>query len=240
MPHHVKKYMTERAITSKDWANKDKSFISNVLQLAVDTGEINRNPCKEVKNIKIKPKRRLIKDAEFNAILKISPYPLNCFMRLMFCLVERPSDILRIKIEDIKGDGIKVYTKKVDRKTIVAWSEELRGIIAITVSKRSNKYSQYLFSRSKGYGHYKLSALQSMFSRCMKKALSSGIMKERFSFIRHQSIRPNNSCEKRRFLQRRQRKPDTQLKRWLDRSILGVTIEKSLQNDNKIWDKILK
>ncbi len=181
MPHHVKKYMTERAKTSKDWANKDKSFISNVLQLAVDTGEINSNPCREVKNIRITPRKRLIKDEEFSAMLMISPFPLNYFMRLMFCLVERPSDILRIKVEDIKGDGIKVYTKKVDRKTIVAWSPELREIIAFIISKRSNKCSQYLFSRSKGYEHYKLSALQSMFSRSMKKALNSGVLKERFS-----------------------------------------------------------
>ncbi len=180
-PHHVKKYMTHRAIKSKNWANKDKSFISNVLQLAVDEGAINDNPCKQVKPLRVPKRKRLIIADEFKAIHDIAPYPLNHFMTLMFLLVERPSNILAIKLNDITEKGISIHNTKVDKHVIVSWSPELTKVIDNIKDNRRNRFNQYLFEQRRGHERYQLSALQSMFKRTMKKAIDSSLVAESFT-----------------------------------------------------------
>lgn len=190
-PHHIYAYMDKRKETSAHWANKDRSFLLQCFKLAIKKGLINNNPCKQVSTISIKPRKRLIKKAEFDNFKSISSDFIKNMADFAYSTKLRRGEILTIKISDITEDGILAHDHKNDKDYIIEWTDSLRAIVSrIKAYNANNRISSlYLFSTKTGQP-YSGTGFASIWRRAMDKALEKGLVTERFTFhdIRAMSI----------------------------------------------------
>ena len=68
-PADVNKYLRVDRKDAGALANREVALLSNLFNLAVETGEIDRNPCKEVQRNKERPRTRLVEAHELEAFV---------------------------------------------------------------------------------------------------------------------------------------------------------------------------
>ena len=68
-PADVNKYLRVYRKDVGALANREVALLSNLFNLAVETGEIDRNPCKEVQRNKERPRTRLVEAHELEAFV---------------------------------------------------------------------------------------------------------------------------------------------------------------------------
>lgn len=178
----VYKYLDLRGKQAPISANREKSLLSHILSFGIRWGVINSNVCRNVRRHSEKPRTRYIEDFEFNAVLEIAPPLIKMLMIFGLLTAQRISDILKIKLNDLTEEGIKIQQNKTQKKLIILWSPELKKCVnEIKKLPRSNIYSFTLFCNSKG-APLTYEAFSTLWLKTMKKALKIGILKERFRF----------------------------------------------------------
>jgi len=100
---------------SRARANLGKALLTNVLDLAVRRGVIDRNPAREIKRLKTKRRNRYLTDAEFIAIRNHAHPVLQSAMDISYITGARISDVLAIRMQHWTDDGLlirQIKTKK--------------------------------------------------------------------------------------------------------------------------------
>lgn len=139
-PAHVYKYADlvkrNHGHTS---ARHDVATFRHLLSKAVEWGVINRNPL--IGQIRIagsKPRDRLVEDWEIAEVLSItSSYRgvqlAQPYIRFKLMTGLRRGDILRLRLSNLKEDGIHVQPNKTRKSTgkrlIIEWDDDLRALI---------------------------------------------------------------------------------------------------------------
>ena len=103
----------------------------------------------------------------------------------------RRCDILRIKLNQLRDDGIHVYASKSKKNIVIGWSDLLAEAVRDIRKLKRHINGLYLFSNQKGQPHTDI-GFSTMWQRTMRKALDKEIIKERF---RDQDIRAKTGSD---------------------------------------------
>jgi integrase len=182
---------------SKSQARKEVRLFSHAFTKAVEWGYLDKHPFKgEVRLEGEAPRDRYIEDWELIECMQLdskrkkgSVLMIQAYMRIKLLTGLRRGDLLRLKMDQIKEDGIYVTPRKTEGTTgksqIIEWSEELRDAVQKAKDARP-VISPWLFCTRKGEGYFDeaketASGWDSMWQRFMDRVLKETKVKERFT-----------------------------------------------------------
>jgi integrase len=177
-PKHIYGYMNRRGAPVR--ANREVAVLSNVLQLAIQLGYINKNPCREVRRNEENPRSREVSDEELAAFLPHCPEWLHAYLHLKMLTGLRQGDMLNLTVRSITEKGLFVATGKRGKRLLFTWTEHLRTAVDLVRGIQRPISSLYLFNSNRGT---KLSdhGFKSAWSRAMRAAIKAKALAERFA-----------------------------------------------------------
>lgn len=186
---HIYKYLDIRGNKTPIAANREKALLSHCFSYAIRWGIIEVNPCTHVKGLPEKPRNRYIEDWEFIAVKEYAKQQarykneaiIQQVMEFAYLTGQRIGDILKLKLEDLTEEGIKIEQQKTKVKIIIGWSKELRECIDSRLESRRFKKSNFVFCNRDGE-KYSSTGFSTLWQRLIKSAVDNGIIKEPFTF----------------------------------------------------------
>lgn len=183
---------------SKIQARKEVRTFSHAFTKAVEWGLLDRHPFKgEVRLAGEPPRDRYVEDWELLECLSMeskrkagSVLMIQAYLRLKLLTGMRRGDLLRLRIEHLKEDGIHVTPRKTEtttgKKQIITWSDALRQAVEDAKEARTAKVSDWLFCNRKGECYFDdeketASGWDSMWQRFMTRVLEETKVTERFT-----------------------------------------------------------
>jgi len=195
-PKLIYQYVEKRS--AKTSARREIEILSHAYTKAVEWGYVDRHPFKgEVRLKGEKPRTRYVEDWEVLECLALpcvrkkgSVLIIQASIRLKLLTGLRRGDLLRIKMSDIREDGIHVTPHKTastsGKSVIYEWSESLRQAIEIVKSVRPVHISPWLFCNKFGESYLneetgEAHGWDSMWARFMTRVLSETKITVRFT-----------------------------------------------------------
>lgn len=111
-------------------ANHMLTVLKLTFQWALDRGRLETNPCISVKRAAAPSRDRLISQQEYAAIYKMAAPWLQCIMDMCYLTGQRIGDVLSIRREQLLDAGIYFQQQKTGKRLVVAWTPELRAVLA--------------------------------------------------------------------------------------------------------------
>ncbi len=181
-PIHVYGFMDRRAKKSIHQANGEKSLLSAVMTQAVKWGVVEENVCLQIKPLPIDKKvTRYVEDLEYSAVYNIANPVIKIGMKLALVTGLRQADILKIKLSDLKDNGLYVKTQKTGGEKLFSWTPELREAISMAKALQRKIKGFYLLGNRDGQ-KYTRHGFSAMYKRTVNKAFADGVIKEKFNF----------------------------------------------------------
>jgi integrase len=180
LPRHIYEYMDFRAKRGKIQANREVALLSGMMKYAIRWGLVEQNPCSQVIRFKEKARDRYIEDWEYKAFRDFSGPLISAYMDFKLLTGLRTSDVLGLRRDALKEDGIHVTINKTKQKIIISWTDHLAAAVQAVKDLPRPINSMFLFSTRKGQP-YSVSGFASIWQRKMRKALEMDILKERFT-----------------------------------------------------------
>jgi len=178
-PKHIYAYMRLRDAPVR--ANRDVAVLSNVMNQAIRMGLLNTNPCKQVRRNEENPRTREVLDSEISAFLPHCPEWLQAYIRLKLLTGLRQGDMLNIRLDQLRDDGLFVQTGKRGKRLLFTWTDELRKAIDSIRSLRHRVSSLYLVNSERNGTKLTSGGFKSAWSRAMTKAIEAGSLNESFA-----------------------------------------------------------
>lgn len=162
------------------------------MSMAVEWGYIDRNPfIGQVKKNSRPPRDRLVEDWEIAEALSVAPPAIELYLRLKLMTGLRRSDLLRLRLPDLREDGIHVQPHKTAKTTgkrlIITWDDdgELQAVVEAIKKLPPRRIGDApLFVTRQGKAYIKddgsANAFDSLWQRFMRKALDKTKLSERF------------------------------------------------------------
>ena len=198
-PAHAYKYFD---IASKKHgrvaAKHDIQLLRHVLTKCVQWGVIDVNPLMgQIRLEGNRPRTRLVEDWEIAECLNLKPKIksravdlIKLYIQLKLMTGLSRIDLLKLKLSDLKEDGIHYQRQKTRNTTgkriIIKWTDELKSLIEeIKLLAPYRVGDVYLFVTRQGKPYFdpktmKCNAFDSIWQRFMKRVLSSTKVKDRF------------------------------------------------------------
>lgn len=180
---------------AKTRANREIALLSHVFTKAMRWGVATRNPCLGVEKHVLKPRDRLVTEAELEAFSNFAGEFIAAYLGLKALTGLRKSDLLAIKMGDLTDEGIEVRTKKTGVRQCFLWTDDLRAAVdrILAIPRRHRVLEvvhgntkraipdpeRFLFS-TKRRDQFTLSGFDTLWQRAMREAMKAGILKERF------------------------------------------------------------
>lgn len=177
---HVYQYMDVRGQRGKTQANREAALLSHMMKWAIRWGLVESNPCRDVMKFKEKPRDRYIEDWEYYAFREFAGSLIAAYMDFKLLTGLRKSDILQLRRDALKDDGIHITISKTKQKIIIAWTDYLREAVRSIEALPRPITSIFLFATRNGQP-YSASGFSSIWQRKMVKALDEKIIRERFT-----------------------------------------------------------
>lgn len=175
---HVARYLDER--TAKIEANREIAFLSSVYTKAIRWGWCSANPCRHVQRNQEARRRRYLEDEEIKLLRTEANDTVRAIMGLALLTGMRKKDLLKLRLNDLRTDGIFVEQSKTGKRQVFTWTQALQEAVDRAKALRRRVGSVYLFSNRDGQP-YTTSGFDSMWQRAVKK---SGIKDVRFHDLR--------------------------------------------------------
>lgn len=179
-PVHIYQFMDLRSKTPVA-ANREVSLLSHVFTKAIRWGAVEANPCinKQVVKNTEKPRDRYITDDEFSLFYeKFAGDFLQAYMKVKYLIGQRKSDVLRIKLNDINKEGIRIRTGKTSQPILITSTPELTDAINQAKQITRKVGTLYLFATRTGQCYVKengnTSGFDSVWQRRMKLFVQDG------------------------------------------------------------------
>jgi integrase len=180
-PHHVYGYLDARGADAKVQANREKALLSHVFTKAMQWGILRQNPCRGVKRLTEKPRDRYVEDEELAAFMGAAPDLIRAYCLFKYVTGLRQADILSLKREQIKDDGIHVAISKAGgKRRVILWNEDLELAVKEAKALKRPVKSLHLFCNRSGQP-YTGSGFRAIWQRAMRKAIEDGVLAERFT-----------------------------------------------------------
>lgn len=190
-PKHVYEYYSWRRQSAERGARADVEVLRHLYTKAVEWGVIDRHPFKgEVRISKSAPRSRYVSDDELSLFkANYATEKIAAYLELKELTGLSKQDILCIKLEDIKEDGLHAHRRKTNAKPkVYCWDE--RGLLRRALEQikavhgRGHVGSLWLFHTRTGDRYYRIdssgratgkpSGFDSIWQRCMQRWKTDG------------------------------------------------------------------
>jgi len=189
-PVHAYQYLDKRGKKARTAANREIEVLSHAYTKAIEWGLTEHHPIKgKVRKLTTPPRDRYVENWEVLEALTVAPPMLHAYIRTKLLTGLRRGDLLRLRIHDLRDDGIHVKPHKTahtsGKRLIISWSPEL--IAAINDAKQARKKitSMWLFSTRLGQPYIKedgsANAFDSLWQRFIRKVLKDTKVEARFT-----------------------------------------------------------
>ncbi|HGL6718385.1 tyrosine-type recombinase/integrase [Burkholderia contaminans] len=129
-PVHVREYMDIRGETAKVRANREKALLSHVYNKAREWGYTSApNPCAGVKGFRENGRDIYVTDEDFRAVYAVAHPTLQDAMDIAYLTGQRPADVLKVKLADIRNDHLHIVQNKTRKHLRIAIEGELKMVI---------------------------------------------------------------------------------------------------------------
>ena len=191
-PKDIARYLRVERASAPVVANREVALLSNLFNLAVELGEIDRNPCKEVRRNPEESRDRLVEAKELDAFVA-------------WALQQGPSNVVLVSMAQFaaltgnrRAEFLKLHWPQVDEEIIRLQRAKQRGkktkreLIGVSnalqdVLDRMKAIEGYspmgaVFRAPRTNNPYSEPGFKAMWQRLMKKALDEKVIEERFTF----------------------------------------------------------
>lgn len=191
-PTHVARYLRKERAAAPIVANREVAVLSNLMNLAVELGEIERNPCKEVRRNRETPRDRLVEKAELSAFvdwaLQQGPSAVVLVSMAQFAALagNRRAEFLALHWPQVDDEVVRLQRAKQHggskKRELVGVSAALQ--VVLDRMKAIEGYSPMgaVFRAPRTNNPYSEAGFKAMWQRLMKKALDAKVIAERFTF----------------------------------------------------------
>ena len=150
-PHHVRGYLDKRGQTAKARANREKALLSHLFDKAREWGYTEApNPCQGVKGFTEAGRDRYVTDAEFLAVWAQADPTLQDAMNIALLSGQRPADVLKVLLTDIRDGALFVAQNKTGAKRAIEIIGELAAVIDRIKARKRERQSAYLIQDDNG------------------------------------------------------------------------------------------
>lgn len=189
-PKDVKRYLkVERE--GRPIGNREVAVLSNLFNLAVERGDIDRNPCREVRRSTENPRTRLVEEQELRpfvqwalkqgetalVIVSMAEFAaLTGNRRIEFRTLHWPQvdeEIIRLTRAKQKGK---------EKRELIARSKALDAVLERMKARKTYSPMGAVFASPMTGNPYTDDGFKSNWHRLMAKAIKAGIVSERFTF----------------------------------------------------------
>ena len=168
-PKHVRQFMDYRGKESKVRANRELSLMHNVMAWGYERGKIDQNPCIGIKRFKERSRDRYVTDEEYQAVYAVAPPNVRAAMEIAYLCAARQRDILDLKLQDIRSEGLFICQGKTGKKQIKAWTPRLRAAVELARRQPSRISTIYVIHTRDGQP-YTSSGFKAIWKRYKDKA----------------------------------------------------------------------
>lgn len=193
-PIHVAQYLRLRGKAAPVRANREKALLSHLYTIAMtEWGEVKHNPCLGVHRNPERPKDRYVTHRELEALCSVAHPIVRLWVRMIFRLGQRPSDVLLLELSQVTDDGIFVRQGKTGASVLIEWTDGLRQDYEalLSLERMSVRGDKMLYPapitpdapifRTRHGTTYTYDGISAMFKRARKKAIDQGLLHEPFS-----------------------------------------------------------
>ena len=196
-PQHAYQYRDKRGRTAPTAANRELEILSHAFTKAIEWGALERHPMIDGKFRKLKrpPRTRYVEDWEIIEALSLpstrrhgSVRMLQAYIRLKLLIGLRRTDLLRLRMSDLRDDGIHVTPSKTARssgkRVIYEWTDELHTVLNGCKAIRPVHISPWVFCNRRGECYVnddgRANGFESIWQRFMVRLLTETKITERF------------------------------------------------------------
>lgn len=174
-PHHVATYRDTRGQDAPVRANREKALLSHVYTKAMEKGMVDFNPCRGVRRNTEKARERMIEDSEYQKVFALAEPSVKRMMALIYLTCQRPEDILKASISNIKKiehEGRQVRVLRISQgktgKTVdIVLAGELENLVDEHLAAKTVWPT---FVHTRAGKRYTYSGIAAMFRRYVRKA----------------------------------------------------------------------
>lgn len=177
---HVYQYMDERAKRSHVQANRELALLSAIFTKAIRWGDVALTPCRNIERFKEQPRSRYVSDHEFWAFSDFAPELIRAYMEFQYLTALRQGDILAMRLDQLKDDGIVVKVSKSGKPIVFEWTDALHQAVKQIKGLKRPVRGLHLFCTRRGRA-YSSSGFRSIWQRHMKTAIQRGVLRTRFT-----------------------------------------------------------
>lgn len=191
-PADVARYLRVERSDSPISANREVALLSNLFNLAVERGDLDRNPCKEVKRNPEQPRGRLVERQELSAFIAWalqqgdSAKVLVSMAEFAALAGNRRAEFLRLHWPQVDGELVRLQRAKGrggrGKRELVAISEALRAVLDRMKARDGYTAMGPVFAAPRTGNPYSEPGFKAMWARLMDKALKEQVIAERFTF----------------------------------------------------------
>ena len=196
-PQHAYQYRDKRSRKAPTAANRELEVLSHAFTKAIEWGALEHHPMIEGRFRKLRrpPRNRYVEDWEILEALNLparrrrgSVRMVQAYIRLKLLTGLRRTDMLRLRVADLREDGIHVTPSKTakssGRSQIYEWSDELRAAVNACLTTRPVDISPWLFCNRRGECYVgedgRANGWDSIWQRFMARLLEETEITERF------------------------------------------------------------
>lgn len=191
-PSDVARYLRQERAAAPVRANREVALLSNLMNVAVERGDIDRNPCKEVRRNQEEPRTRLVENAELQAFVAwalqqgASAVVLVSMAQFAALTGNRRAEFLKLHWPQVDDEIIRLQRAKQHggktRRELVAVSEALAAVLARVKALEGYNPMGAVFRAPKTGNPYSEPGFKAMWARLMAGAIKDKIVAERFTF----------------------------------------------------------
>ena len=178
-PQHVRQYLDWRGATAKTRANREKALLSHIWNFARETGLTSLpNPCRGVRGFaEVGRKDIYIDDEVFAAVYACANVSLRDALDLAYLTGQRPADVLKMRITDVRDDLLSVRQGKTGKTLRIRLNADdgSRNCLGTKIDeimerKREARVAHTALIVAMGGGALTYSGLDNAFERARAKA----------------------------------------------------------------------
>lgn len=190
-PADIARYLRVYRADAPVVANREVALLSNLFNLAVERGEIDRNPCKEVRRNKEQSRTRLVEHHELEPFvawaLQQGPSAVVLVSMAQFAALagSRRIEFRTLHWPQVDEEIVRLMRAKQrgrERRELIEMGDALRAVFDRMRALPGYSPLGAVFRAPKTGNPYSESGFKAMWGRLMTKALAEKVVAERFTF----------------------------------------------------------
>ncbi len=191
-PKDIARYLRVHRASAPIVANREVALLSNLFNLAVELGDIDRNPCKEVRRNPEESRDRLVEMEEFEPFVAwalqqgASNVVLVSMAQFAALTGNRRAEFLKLHWPQVDEHVVRLQRAKQrgkkSKRELIGVSDALQEVLDRMKALEGYSPMGAVFRAPRTGNPYSEAGFKGMWQRLMKKALDAKVIAERFTF----------------------------------------------------------